>query len=64
MKRTNINFNRVKEIAQRFILPFPYDPKPATTLRNCFFSCYAAFQFNPKPTDEELEQYIDVYFNL
>lgn len=55
---------RVKEIAIKYILPFPYDPKPATTLVNCYMSCMGAFQMNPKPTDEELEQYIDEYFNL
>jgi len=65
---TIVNRNRVREIAEKYILPFPYDPTPEKTFEHCYFSilkeCSCDDDFKHFATDEHLEQIIDEYFNL
>ena len=62
MKDTKKNFNKVMKLAERYILPDPYEPYPVKQLAYCYE--YVLTSAGDKPTDEELFQIVDEYFNL
>lgn len=69
MEKTKVNIERVKAIAEDYILPFPYDPKPELTLQHCYEAVVSDYRTEFQGTDliaddETLEQIIDEYFNL
>jgi phenylalanyl-tRNA synthetase beta subunit len=62
MKDTKKNFNKVMKLAERYMLPDSYEPYPEKQLNLCYW--YVVAMTGDNPTDEELFQLVDEYFNL
>jgi hypothetical protein len=64
-KAEPLSIDRVTEIASRYILPAPYEKRnPADIIHYLYMIMLADQTVKSDPTDDELEQYIDMYFNL